>query len=321
VVESCTIMTTVSPKDAEPLVTPRAGADLRAARERLGLSIADLAGRTRIPRPHLQALEEGRVDALPGAAYVLAYARNYASSVGLDADEMVRRFTTETAALDREPDLVFPAPVPQRSLPSGALVVLGLILTVGAYAGWYRLSGEGRLPAEVVTAVPERLASLAEQALPRQAASVPDTGTPVAQANPLPPDPALPVISHSPTSAAAAQVTASPAEDSFAPLDRPRILLRVNADSWLLVKDRGGVVLLNRLLKSGDTWAVPARSDLLLTTGNAGGTEIVVDGAITPTLGAIGAVRRDLPLDPDQIRDGKLATASGASVATQRLRQ
>ena len=82
------------------------------------------------------------------------------------------------------------------------------------------------------------------------------------------------------------------------------------------VRDRGGQVLLNRVLHAGDTWAVPVRANLLLTTGNAGGTEVLVDGAATPALGAPGAVRRDLPLDPDQIKDGKLAAATPPATGT-----
>ncbi len=87
-------------------------------------------------------------------------------------------------------------------------------------------------------------------------------------------------------------------------------MLRAKSDAWMQVRDRGGQVLLNRVLHAGDTWAVPMRANLLLTTGNAGGTELLVDGTSTPPLGAPGAVRRDLPLDADQIKDGKLAVAS-----------
>jgi cytoskeleton protein RodZ len=57
-------------------------------------------------------------------------------------------------------------PMPERGLPAGALILLGLILVGGAYIGWYRLSGEGRLPAETIVPVPTRLAKLAEQAIP-----------------------------------------------------------------------------------------------------------------------------------------------------------
>ncbi len=74
------------------------------------------------------------------------------------------------------------------------------------------------------------------------------------------------------------------------------------------MRDRQGQVLLNRVLRQGETWPVPPKLSLLLTTGNAGGTELVVDGAATASLGADGAVRRDLALDADAIRDGKLAT-------------
>ena len=88
-----------------------------------------------------------------------------------------------------------------------------------------------------------------------------------------------------------------------------------------MVKDRGGAVLLNRTMKSGDTWPVPARTDLLLTTGNAGGTDILVDGAVTPSLGGSGTVRRDMLLDPDQIKDGKLAGAVAPQLAATRPHQ
>jgi len=69
-------------------------------------------------------------------------------------------------------------------------------------------------------------------------------------------------------------------------------------------------VLLNRIMHAGETWPVPAQPNLLLTTGNAGGTELLVDGATTPSLGGSGAVRRDLPLDPDLIKAGKLTVSS-----------
>jgi cytoskeleton protein RodZ len=36
--------------------------------------------------------------------------------------------------------------MPERGLPAGAMVQLGLVLPVGAYTGWYRLSSEGRPP-------------------------------------------------------------------------------------------------------------------------------------------------------------------------------
>lgn len=338
-VESRDMISTVTPLVMEPRAAARAGADLKAARERLGLSLCDIALRLRIRLPHLEALEEGDISSLPGNAYALAFVRTYAGALGLDSAEMVRRFRTEAAEFSRKPQLDFLTPMPERGLPAGAVLLLGLVLLVGAYAGWYRLSGEGRLPAEAVTAVPERLAPLAEQAVPAapppSAEASPAAAPRIVLSEPSTPDtsayPAPPVMAISPTSAAAAQLPPRPASDqpdpAVSPLlaapipDTGRIVLRAAADSWLMVKDHTGAVLLNRVLKAGETWPVPPRNDLLLTTGNAGGTEIVVDGATTAALGGNGVVRRDLTLDPDLFKDGKMAIAVTAPIAPTRPRQ
>jgi cytoskeleton protein RodZ len=325
------MMSTVAPLVADTLASARAGAELKAARERLGLSLRDVAVNLRIRLPHLEALENGRIAALPGNAYALAFVRTYATSLGLDAEQMVRRFKSDAGEFSRRTELVFPVPMPERGLPAGAVVLLGLILAVGAYTSWYRLSGEGRLPAETSAAIPERLASLAEQAMPLPLGPVADAAATVASRIVLAePEaetrPTSPVMAISPTSAAAAQLPprsadGSPAAGLLPTLAVDRIVLRANADAWLMVKDRSGAILLNRTLKAGETWPVPPRPDLLLTAGNAGGTDILVDGAVIPSLGGSGVVRRDLLLDPDQIKDGKLASAAVAPLASTRPRQ
>jgi cytoskeleton protein RodZ len=194
------------------------------------------------------------------------------------------------------------------------VVLLGVVLAIGAYAGWYRLSGEGRLPAETSTQVPQRLAPLAEQVVqPSPAAPnliataqapAPPEAPPVQQAD-APPMPAI-----SPSSAAAAVTPLAAPPAPAAQSGQSRIVLRANADSWVQVRDRAGPVLLTRILHPGETWDVPAKPNLLLTTGNAGGTDLVVDGVPSASLGGNGVVRRDLPLDPDLIKDGRLATAN-----------
>jgi cytoskeleton protein RodZ len=64
---------------------------------------------------------------------------------------------------------------------------------------------------------------------------------------------------------------------------------------------------------------VPPKSNLLLTTGNAGGTDLLVDGAAVPSLGGSGIVRRDVPLGPALLKGGKLAAvnAPAARSSTQ----
>jgi cytoskeleton protein RodZ len=334
---------------------PRVGSDLRAARLRLGWDLPEVAAGLRIRLPYLEALEEGRIADLPGNAYAFGFLRTYGTALGLDPDELARRFKAEAAAVNRKTELVFPAPVPERGVPAGAVVLLGAVLAIVAYIGWYRLSGEGKLPAEVVAPVPARLAPLAEQAVPLHPPPAP-TPAPTATGEAAPgasavatAAPATPAVS--PTSAAAAlpgpgmTPASAPAPATPGPVagitpsagsaasalaagtaaqpaaDGTRIVLRAKSDAWMQVRDRAGQVLLNRVLHPGDTWPVPVRANLLLTTGNAGGTELLVDGVVTASLGGQGAVRRDLPLDPDQIKDGKLAAGTPSAPPSPRATQ
>ena len=287
------------------------GAELAAARERLGWSLRDVANHLRIRMPFLEAIEQGRIEALPGGAYALGFVRTYAKALGLEPEAVARRFRAEVAEVARPPELAFPVPVAERGVPAGAVVMLGAVLAVGAYVGWYRVSGD-KPGAEPVRPVPERLAELVPLPVPRSEPVVPPAPV-VAAVVPTPtPVPAVP-----PSSAAAAVVANAPAPGLAVPPppsatpgllpEGTRIVLRARAEAWIQVRDRQGQVLLNRVLRPGETWPVPPKLALLLTTGNAGGTELLVDGVATPSLGADGAVRRDLVLDADAVRDGKLA--------------
>ncbi len=246
----------------------------------------------------------------------MGFVRICAKALGLEPEEVARRFRREVAAVDRKPELAFPAPVPERGVPAGAVVMLGAVLAVGAYVGWYKASGD-KPGLEPVRRVPERLAELATPPAPPAPAPQAIAPAPLAGVAIAPALSPLPVIP--PSSAAAAVVpnaippalTVQPAPALAGLTALPegtRIVLRAKAEAWIQVRDRQGQVLLNRVLRTGETWPVPAKLSLLLTTGNAGGTELLVDGILSPSLGADGVVRRDLALDADAIRDGKLAT-------------
>lgn len=302
----------------------RVGADLRMARERLGWTAPQVAAGLRIRLEYIQALEDGRVAALPGMAYAVGFVRTYSAALGLDAEDMTRRLKAEAVDVARKPELTFPAPVPERGVPAGAVVLLSVVLAVGAYVGWYRLSGEGALPAETVPPVPERLAPLAAQAVPPsivkpapQASASADAqafSEPSAPGRPFSPGqaiaampPLLEPAAAPPAPLALPAVAAPPANP-----DDPRIVIRAKGDAWIQVRDKAGPIVLNRTMHAGDTWPVPNKANLVLTTGNAGGTELLVDGTLALPIGAAGSVKRDIPLDPQTIKDGKLAVQSPA---------
>jgi len=65
---------------------------LRAERDRASLTIEEIARVTRIPEHSLRRLEAGEFEELPGDVFVRGFLRSYARCVGLDADEVVRRY-------------------------------------------------------------------------------------------------------------------------------------------------------------------------------------------------------------------------------------
>jgi transcriptional regulator with XRE-family HTH domain len=73
---------------------------LRQAREDMGIDLEALAHRTRLRTHLLEAVEEGRFEALPRGVYARAVVRAYAEAVGLDPNRVV----TEVAALLPEPE-------------------------------------------------------------------------------------------------------------------------------------------------------------------------------------------------------------------------
>jgi cytoskeletal protein RodZ len=68
---------------------------LHQQRQLRALSLEEVARATRVPLEHLRALEEDRIDDLPGDAFAVGYIRNFARCIGLSADEAVLRFQEE----------------------------------------------------------------------------------------------------------------------------------------------------------------------------------------------------------------------------------
>ncbi len=114
-----------------------AGARLRRAREQAGLTLADIATRTKIAERHLALIEEGNYAAMASRAYAIGFARNYARALGLDEKEIAASvrddFDDTVSATDRRPAPAFepgdPARVPGSRLAwIAALSALAAIL-------------------------------------------------------------------------------------------------------------------------------------------------------------------------------------------------
>ena len=81
-----------------------------------------------------------------------------------------------------------------------------------------------------------------------------------------------------------------------------RVVLVARDSSWIQVRSADRAFVRTRTLQPGDRFAVPDRNDLALSTGNAGGLEILLDGQSVGRVGAPGAVVKNLSLAPDVLK-------------------
>lgn len=119
-------------------VHSRVGDRLRVARERLGISRAELSLRTKINERHIEALEESDFTALPARIYAVGFARSYAGAVGLDAARIAAEVRRELNERENPPvrpshqlDIDDPNKVPSRLVMWLSLALVAALIVAG----------------------------------------------------------------------------------------------------------------------------------------------------------------------------------------------
>ncbi len=303
----------------------RVGAGLRDVRERLGWKLPEVAEGLRIRAEFVSAMERGDLSSLPGPAYRAGFVRSYAQALGLDGEEILRRFR-EAGQMGELPksEIQFLAPVPDRGVPKGAIVLIGIVVVMAGYGLWYHHTEQERRLAQSVPQVPAELAPLAT---PPKVTPPPAPAPSQAQPSPAPTSPtqtsAAQPAQAQPPAASAAQAAApstapAPSAANPPPADSPSaasppaaatpappaapgagMAITATQDAWIQVTDASGNILFSKVLHPGDSWPVPQEEGLKMTTGNAGGTIITTDGKPGQPLGTVGVVLHNYQLTPD----------------------
>ncbi len=324
------------------------GAMLRDRRVELKQDIDTVARQTHIKVSYLKAIEEGRRRDLPGAAYVIGFVRTYADYLGFDGNRLIDDFHAQLAGDRKRAQDVQAATEPPR-VNIGPVGIAAIVLTVAvvAFFAWGYFSDTGKTDTAATEEAQD--AEGEEDVAPAEAPDEPqdsatsegagEAATGQAAGSSATP-PAAPADTAAPDQAASDQAAAGtpPVEDQLPPQEADaapiaeqdpaqpqeaavaegaagKIVLRAKLESWVQVTNAKGEAVFSRVLRSGETYVVPNEPGLMLTTGNAGGVEIVLDGKKLKSLGSVGLVRRDVPLDPKKLKDGSaFKPASGAQV-------
>lgn len=289
------------------------GQDLRTARLRRGDDLASVSRVLKIRKDHLEALEEDRIEALPGRTYAVGFIRSYADYLGLDAVQCVERFKAEIAG--RADASVTPITVidedAEHRMPHGWKIMAGVVILLVLYAAY-------------------QLAATVDKALNEPTvAPAPVVQRPVAHKVAAAPVAVTPPVTHTDTPAVEGTVNGQTANPSAAdqtatgtaavpPPAEPalpqgqvygdasksvRVVLRAREATRILVQGPDGRVYQNRLLKPGDSYRMPNIPGLTLTTPNAGAVEVALDGAPMGVAGHNQETIEALSFDVQSIQD------------------
>jgi cytoskeleton protein RodZ len=276
--------TTVQELGAPPLTSlETVGQELRAARLQRGEDLAAVSRALKIRKDHLDAIEEDRLDALPGRTYAIGFVRAYAQHVGFDPKATVERYKTEIAGRS-EPENVSITVIDDeyRPMPRGWKIVAGVIVALMIYGLYYVIASTGSSQPSTPAPPPLNPAPVTHRApAPQPAASAPTSAAAASTANdPLPPG----VIYGQMHSNA-------------------RVVLRVHKPTHILIEGPDRKVFINRDLQRGDSYKVPNVTGATLSTPNPNNVEIDLDGQSMGYASKDATLADRLSLDPNAITD------------------
>jgi len=243
---------------------PTVGERLKTARGKKKLSLEDIAAQTRIPQRHLESIERGDWENLPAPTYTIGFAKSYASTVGLDRDEIGDQLREEMGGqrFASSQSEVIEAADPARTMPKWLVIsaVVAVILLI------------------VIMSVLNR------RALEQPPSNAPAATSPVTQAaKPAPQRPAA----------------AAPAASAQGP-----VVLTAIAPAWIQVTDQGKTLFEGMMNPGQSFTVPTTATAPLLKAGKPEALKVTVGAAVAPPVGPPGKVASKVSLKPADLMRG-----------------
>jgi cytoskeleton protein RodZ len=296
------------------------GEFFKQVRETKGLTVDEVASKTRIRTDFVKALEEGNFAKLPDQVFARGFVRSYARSLGLDEEDAIHRFTQSAGAFyekqdERERLKVRQAEEERKRQANRKAVAVAIGIAILTLV--FLLSREqssvfvrrsvSDLPASTKRVAPPEPGVRQEPPVtsPGGKATVPGAAS------------TKPAAESAGSQGTAEPVVASAAPDVTLPVPPPlgsdsplggislegsastegQLVLDLEATelSWVVVQIDGGSPQ-EALLRPGEKAKWKGQDQFILTLGNAGGVKAELNGKPQKPFGPSGKVARDIVL-------------------------
>jgi transcriptional regulator with XRE-family HTH domain len=240
------------------------GQDLKRERELRGVSLKEISSSTKISLRFLEALEEDRLDILPGKFFIKAILRTYAKFIGLEEDYVLNKYYEASLELEQSQESKQTKrktrPVVTKNIKkliySLALIIILMLFLFFLYNLFF-LKKQTSPPTEI----PRASTLLQEDMI-------------------LPPS----------------------RTETLAEFIREEVNITIEIsfleETWLQVL-ADGVLKVDGLKQQGEKFMVKANEEFLIHLGNAGGISYTLNNKQGKQLGPSGAVIKNLRITPE----------------------
>lgn len=328
-------------------ISLKIGEIISKARKARKQKIVDIASHLKIRRIYLEAIENCEYNKLPEAPYGLGFIKSYADYLGLDVNEIVSLYKSETSSQKKKKiEYAVLEPEDEASAPTKGYVIVSAILLAIIYTIWagtnissedavveddvvYQVSTiemkeDANANSEVVgeeagteTAtesvveekvvdenLKENLENLDKEIIAEEEKAIDEVKPEILDENKnveikeeVYVEKTAEKTEEKVEEKAEEVVKAPhvPQEYGISNKEEGEIVIIVTTPSWVEIKDNGKIIL-TRVLEKGDKFYAPVSKNLTLSTGNAGGFNIIFAGEVVSPIGPSGAVRKEIPL-------------------------
>lgn len=289
-------------QDASPAQMPAVplGKTLREARERLGLSIADVANQIKLAPRQIEALEAEDFRHLPEMPFVRGFVRGYAKLLHLDAQPLLASLPQASADLVQLAPASVEAPFPsahssqrQNLMWLGAALLLSVLVV--AFAVWHFTAP----PAKPEAAQVETPVSLPDQMQDITASPVAGAGAIAPSAAKMARSPAevtqLPAAKTPIPQAAPQTHSAKPAVQPDVSPQAATLRLTFDEESWTEIRDKDDKILSSQVNPRGSELRLKGQGPFSLVIGHAASAQLYYRGKqvdLTPYINSSSEVAR-----------------------------
>ena len=288
------------------------------ARVKKGFTQEDVSKILKVRISAIKQTDRGEEIQSLGSAYSLGFLRSYAKLVDLDPDEIIKNYKSINSNRNTNFDYNFPGVIKEKKSIFPVVALFTFLFSLVMYSSWYYLninnlesdskiianSNDDNSSLEYVK-IEDRLQRPLNDVDKLNSKNIDQSKKEISQTsinekindnvvkNIQVQEKNLSISSFEKKTSNGNEISAIANER----IPKEEMVLKSSGNSWVEIEDLDGNSYLTRLMRSGETFVVPDKKGLTLSTGNAGVLSLTFGSIHISKLGSIGEVISSRPLN------------------------